>query len=645
MSLFGGDRGAQPSDSSLDSQTEQSQYSSTRHSPSPERDPTSQEEQSAQDLYSELEADFASQSGSESDSDEPARPNKFQGPRYTWRKYTAADRELAESLEQIQSQDLAAHLYNAHALKKRVRRPPPELAGLRSWQNNEHWLKRGKELQYTDVSGETQTNLVPSKDWTAWPLPPSEIPKHPRELGRGGTGGGLDSWTIGNADAQDVGEELRDELLATILRQAKERWQARKTADAPIRESNRTAQSRSRSRSKSVKSARSQHSVTRADTDADDDDVQTENAEAQDEEQEKFGHIIGKRRGRVAQPVTLVKPVFLADDAKARRILDPTINSVLAKVDDLALSIRRTRLNHFGRKDYTDRSSQSEWTSGVESTPHTPKRTSRPKSQSRPGSRQSSRSASRATSVQSRRGTLEAGRRARNSSPDNDSDSDSDVLMDGIKAELSSKKRSRPGSTADERSPSATRDETKRAGLMDWSEVLGLAAVKGWDERVIARTAQRCAALFGESMSFVPLSENHATKPIPQPVQYTPSTIPAPAIIASRLATGPKRPLFQTGTWRCPHVDCYGHHKDFESPHRVVEHCRRVHGYDPRTNDSDNEERAVGGVHIDGFLQPIVAQRGWAERGKSRAASERKRQKTAQVEGADADVAVTIESD
>jgi len=64
MSLFGGDAGAQPSDSSFDSETEQSQDSSTRPSPSAEREPTPQDAPNAEDAYSELEADFASQSES-----------------------------------------------------------------------------------------------------------------------------------------------------------------------------------------------------------------------------------------------------------------------------------------------------------------------------------------------------------------------------------------------------------------------------------------------------------------------------------------------------------------------------------------------------------------------------------------------------
>ena len=45
----------------------------------------------------------------------------------------------------------------------------------------------------------------------------------------------------------------------------------------------------------------------------------------------------------------------------------------------------------------------------------------------------------------------------------------------------------------------------------------------------------------------------------------------------------------------------------------------RVHGYDPRTNDSDNEENKVGGVHIDGFLQPVTLKSGWLGLGRTKA--------------------------
>ncbi|KAF1913862.1 hypothetical protein BDU57DRAFT_455318 [Ampelomyces quisqualis] len=600
MSLFGGDSAASRSQSPYENDSEHSPSSSAHSSPSvqgPASPPSAQHLTSLHETaeLSHDEEQVLSNSDPDdagSEEEEPTRPNRFKGGHATWKGYTAADRQVAASLEQLQNNDLAAHLYNAHALKRRVRRPAAELTRLKSWQSNEQWLKKGHELDYEDVSGEIQTNLVPAKDWTAWPLPPARIPRPARQLG-GAPASRRDEWTIGTAGVNDVGHELREELLAVCLRHAKERWHGRETADASAREGARAtpspSPSRDTSRSKSVTSARSTNrSASRGDVDMEDD---KNKRETQDEDEERSGHIIGKKRGRKAKPVTKVKPMFLADDDKARTILAPSINSVLSKLDDLALAVRRTRLNHFGRKSHGGTSSQSGFTN-------------------------------------------------RSSDLESDSVSDSDVDMVETKQKLPTKKRSRPGSTTSEGSQSSPRDYVWRAGLMDWSEVLGLAAVKGWNERVIARTAQRCATLFGENMTFIPLHEDLATQPIPEPVQYTPSAIPAFDIASAGRPSQPKRPLFRTGTLRCPHVGCYGYNKDFETPHRVVEHCKRVHEYDPRTNDSDNEDRLMGGVHIDGFLQPIASQRGWQERGKSRAKSENKRQKRQEAE----DV-VTVESD
>lgn len=47
------------------------------------------------------------------------RPNRWTGPKSTWRTLTEEDRLVWQSMKQIQDQDLAVHLYNAFALKRR----------------------------------------------------------------------------------------------------------------------------------------------------------------------------------------------------------------------------------------------------------------------------------------------------------------------------------------------------------------------------------------------------------------------------------------------------------------------------------------------------------------------------------------------
>jgi len=55
---------------------------------------------------------------------------------------------------------------------------------------------------------------------------------------------------------------------------------------------------------------------------------------------------------------------------------------------------------------------------------------------------------------------------------------------------------------------------------------------------------------------------------------------------------------------------------------------KKRHGYDPKAakpTDSVELPEVVGGVHLDGFMQPIPARQGW--KGRDRSESERRRKK------------------
>lgn len=86
----------------------------------------------------------------------PTRPNKHHGPPSTWRSWTVAERELAASLDQLGAKDLAVHLFNAFALKRRAKR-----------------LEQGRNDDRVDREQE----WVPPKIWAAWPLTPDNIPR------------------------------------------------------------------------------------------------------------------------------------------------------------------------------------------------------------------------------------------------------------------------------------------------------------------------------------------------------------------------------------------------------------------------------------------------------------------------------------
>jgi hypothetical protein len=58
-----------------------------------------------------------------SDSLVEQRPNRYKGHPSTWRGLTQQERSIAFSLDQQRNEDLAMHLYNAHALKQRAQDP------------------------------------------------------------------------------------------------------------------------------------------------------------------------------------------------------------------------------------------------------------------------------------------------------------------------------------------------------------------------------------------------------------------------------------------------------------------------------------------------------------------------------------------
>jgi RNA polymerase I specific transcription initiation factor len=59
------------------------------------------------------------ESESSSNRSSGTRPNKFSGPKSTWREFTNEERLIHASVTRMRDQNLSIHLYNAHAMKSR----------------------------------------------------------------------------------------------------------------------------------------------------------------------------------------------------------------------------------------------------------------------------------------------------------------------------------------------------------------------------------------------------------------------------------------------------------------------------------------------------------------------------------------------
>jgi hypothetical protein len=232
------------------------------------------------------------------------RPNRFHGPEPTWRKLTLEDRQNAEALEDLRAKDLAAHLYNAYALRARAR----EIA------------KRAAER---DVGVADAEPFLPPKRWAAWPVPANEVPRGD-EYRRDD-----ETWTLKMPADPRPSADLEESIMALMLRHAKERFNAR-----PWRSTRPT-------------SPNPFDPASQAETQ--DDSAATEDA-------------VKIESGFMDASIPL-RPVVQADDDQSRKQLRPITRNIITEFDRLLLGLHHARKNVTAGDD----SSASEWQTDTES--------------------------------------------------------------------------------------------------------------------------------------------------------------------------------------------------------------------------------------------------------------------------------------
>ena len=380
----------------------------------------------------------------------PSRPNKHRGPASTWRNWTAPERELIASLDQLTAKDLSVHLYNIFKLKKKS-------------------VKQESQVPNQDEGGDDADmydadSWVPPRVWTAWPLAPEAVPREQEQK----------KWVEGIILPPYIvrpklpGNILRELLEAEILRKAR------------------------------LKFGR------RAWVDIDDEDDGNES--------------------------TNLKPVIMADDERASKILRPTIHTILGRLDALLIGLHRSGNASLAFDD-----------SGNESQSQT-----RVRSISQPRSRKRKRMAS---------GT----------------DSEQAMTVSETDTSFASKSRSRlRGRTNRSTSLSQTSNtrhinrRKSRLAVRDWSDILGVASMTGWEPAVVDKAASRCASLFKECITFRTLKEGYEGY---DELPYKP---------------GASTPLLAS----------------------------KMEGIDQKVRKA-----MLGAVHLDGFLEPIEGKKSWKYQG------------------------------
>lgn len=208
------------------------------------------------------------------------RPNRFRGPESSWRKLTTEERQNAQALEAIRARDLAAHLYNAYALRVRA-------------------CERGTDKQEYDYDA-----FVAPKRWTAWPMRSDQVPRPDERLRREED----DAWSLRMPPDPRPSAHLEDCITAILMKVAKEKvgtreWDNRRSKSQPRR---------------------------RAESEFNSHDDSAGNEENWDSDEE------------LSDDADLI-PMVQADDDKSKKQLRPIVRNVLTQFDKLLMGLHHAR--------------------------------------------------------------------------------------------------------------------------------------------------------------------------------------------------------------------------------------------------------------------------------------------------------------
>ena len=441
------------------------------------------------------------------------RPNRHYGSSATWRRWTKDERATAEYLDQIRSTDLSVHLFNAFALRKsaNVLRPP----------------RMEKGMSAIDILGdELEDIFTPPKVWTAWPMPVAEVPRETitnHVKGRN---------SQGSVDAPPSAC-LQDCLLATTMRTARERWESRQWA---VQQLARQDGEEFVDHARHSLPQKSCNKPLLSNTDLpmfsakafeilDDDGASDNGRKIKDGSDSQKDLYQGSPNAR---------PVSLADDDKARRLLLPSTRHILSGLDDLLVGL------HVARQSYANPSYDAGDWEGVTAS-ESESGASRPASKRRGRSRNL-----RASS------TL------------------SNVTID---SEASSSSRRTKNMRAVHTTPHDV--QLARLGLRDWSDVLGMANLTGWDKDAVNRASKRCARLFGENMLFRTFHEGENG----QPSHFTEALATGDELVQGPFTENEENALEggELQDLTCPESSCPRHQIPFQTIENLQHHLQQFH--------------------------------------------------------------------
>ena len=584
--------------------------------------------------------DSASSESHYSGSEEPERPNRWTGAPSTWHALTAQERGLEASLVELRNRDLSIHLYNSFALKTSSRKYR-EVRDLKSSPSPSRESPVGDESDdqaRDEIEERAGKGWAPPKVWTAWPMPPEQVPRRDEHVGPDDED---ESCTFKRKEKERPSRELEDVLFGTALKFAKERWERREMA--PVEEE--------------LDEGSSGGEDIGLESELPTEEVRGEGTEEMNDHSGAEGNPepMVKELSQPPPEKTILQPVLSADDDRSRDLLRPSIRHTLSRLDDVLMALHHARQTC--RRYATDSESSTDdeledrdvlrdesasvkrpredeiapsgEVSGDESAP-----AKRPRGRSRKFENLTSRPKpageddSQPTDVDLTRTKKTHLGRPKKQYEALEGETHDEYLV--RIARLQKKPippftaSSRP--TTPEQSPVKGRRgsfKRERLGTRDWSEVLGSAALVGFPQDVLARAARRCAELFGESMTMMELAEDPAEEKEDHfSTTFMPEKIPDLSYesrpssedndeddvkMKQRRTKILNQNLPGQHNSPCPIESCPRHIRGFNHLSDLQRHLLKAHKLtkEEASDILDGRAEMHGAVHVDGFLKPI----------------------------------------
>jgi hypothetical protein len=430
------------------------------------------------------------------------------------RRWQAEEIQLTISLENQRASDLNENLYELGE-ERRLFQSQAQRSKIIPWQSRNRWVKSKKpEL------------AIPPSEWTSWPLDPHEVPLSDEWFDN--TKFGSPSYRpIKKQKLAKPSAEMEEILCDIAIKKCRRRWQHDFRGSSLDSQESRTPRLHSDRRNiETFQMDVSTHSADSSTIPPSDlshvsvSDVESTSTEIlRDKHSQQPGFPFRAIEKGMPYNQQVLTPAFSADDELSHQILRPSMRHILFNLDKLFTGLYHSRINQDKANTYAQIFNDTQQKGGTTPEPQF--------------------------------------------SP----------ILEYTTGTKSDTHRGRKWTAEDGPSMPHRLDSPSLPGPRDWSELLGMATITGWDTQAVERAAERCAKLFGEDMAFKTLSEDDLGAQF-EPVHIAPS--------------------FRSSS--------------------------------PTSDTIDSKPKGmVGGVHVDGFMQPIVGRQGW--RGKDKEKSRVRGQK------------------